>query len=96
MGITAETVHGIAELARLELDDAEAHRLATDLDRIVAYVDQLQAVTTAGIAEVDQVSGGENVTREDAPAPMLTPDEALANAPHRDGTVFLVPKAVER
>jgi aspartyl-tRNA(Asn)/glutamyl-tRNA(Gln) amidotransferase subunit C len=36
-----------------------------------------------------------NVTRPDVAGPCLTPEEALAGAPDRDGDLFRVPPLVE-
>jgi aspartyl-tRNA(Asn)/glutamyl-tRNA(Gln) amidotransferase subunit C len=35
-----------------------------------------------------------NVLADDTPRPGLTPDQALANAPARDGDQFMVPKVL--
>jgi aspartyl-tRNA(Asn)/glutamyl-tRNA(Gln) amidotransferase subunit C len=36
-----------------------------------------------------------NVLADDIPRPSLTPEQALANAPQRDGDFFMVPKVIE-
>jgi len=96
MGIGLATVRRIAALARLELADDEAERLAGELDAIVGYVDQLQAVDTGEVQGVSNVNGLCNVTRPDEPGAMLLPVEVLANAPRCSQQGFLVPKAVDR
>jgi aspartyl-tRNA(Asn)/glutamyl-tRNA(Gln) amidotransferase subunit C len=36
-----------------------------------------------------------NVLADDIPRPSLTTEQALANAPQRDGDFFMVPKVIE-
>jgi aspartyl-tRNA(Asn)/glutamyl-tRNA(Gln) amidotransferase subunit C len=96
VAITEQDVRHLAKLANLGLSDAEVKRMATELEAIVGYVAQLQAVDTAGVEPIANVAGLANVTRPDQPGQMLGQREALANAPQKDEVAFLVPKVVER
>ena len=93
MSVSRETVLHVAELASLSLDDAEVDALAKDLQAIVAYVEELGAVDTEGVAPYG-VSGAETVLRKDLVAPGLTREEALAKAPHATEEGFAVPRFV--
>lgn len=86
----------LATLAALELDDDERRSLAADLEAIVGYVELLQAVPTDDVpAMTTVVSPAPRIPlREDAAAPSLTNDEALANAPEAEGGGFVVPTFV--
>ena len=95
MAITEQDVRHLAKLANLGLSDAEVTRMATELEAIVGYVQQLQAVDTAGVDAIANVAGLANVTRPDQPGAMLAQRAALANAPQKDEVAFLVPKVVE-
>ena len=79
MAIDRETVLHVARLARLDLTESEADRLTLELGAI------LEAVSK--VAELDLV----NVWADDEPRPSLPLDEALANAPAREGDLFRVP-----
>ncbi len=93
--ITREEVERIAALARLSLSKDEAERMATELDTILGYVETLAEVDTAGIAPTSHVIPLPTPLREDRGGPSLDPELALANAPEREGTAFVVPKVIE-
>lgn len=63
--ITPDDVKKLATLARLNLTDDEVERFTHDLDAIVGYIEQLQEVAVAGVEPTSQVTGLENVLRED-------------------------------
>lgn len=95
MPIDATTVEKIAALARLQLDPAEEERMVRELQAILAYVEQLQAVDVAGIEPTSQVTEGTPpALRPDEERPCDVRDEALAQAPDRDGDYFRVPQVV--
>ncbi|GDY14965.1 aspartyl/glutamyl-tRNA(Asn/Gln) amidotransferase subunit C [Planctomycetota bacterium] len=96
MAITVVEVRQLARLASLAVDEAEAQRLAGELQAIVGYVEQLSQVDTAGIAPVANVAGLSSVLRPDVPGPMFATAQVLANAPARNEVAILVPKVVER
>jgi len=91
MSLSIEEVHKVAKLARLELSDADAPRMAEQLNRILEYVDQLQQVNTDGVEPLAHPLPVQNVFRDDVPQPSLPVDEALKNAPVRNGNYFGVP-----
>lgn len=96
MSITDQEVRHLCKLASLALSDAEVHRMASELEAIVGYVQQLQAVDTTGVEAIANVAGLVNVTRPDVPGALLEQRQVLANAPARNEVAILVPKAVER
>jgi aspartyl-tRNA(Asn)/glutamyl-tRNA(Gln) amidotransferase subunit C len=83
MSLSAEQVAWVAHLARLELTPEELATMTRQLGSIVDYVAQLQQVNTEGVEPLSHALGGHNVFRPDEPAPSLSVDEALANAPDR-------------
>jgi aspartyl-tRNA(Asn)/glutamyl-tRNA(Gln) amidotransferase subunit C len=89
--VTPEQIRWVAHLARLELTEAELATMTRQLTSIVDYVNQLQAVNTEGIEPLAHALPVHNVFRADEPRPSLPKDEALANAPHRQGDFFGVP-----
>jgi aspartyl-tRNA(Asn)/glutamyl-tRNA(Gln) amidotransferase subunit C len=86
MALNAEAVAWIAQLARLELTEAELASLTQQLSAIVDYMAQLQEVNTDGVEPLAHALAVHNVFREDEPAPSLSVEEALANAPDRRGS----------
>jgi aspartyl-tRNA(Asn)/glutamyl-tRNA(Gln) amidotransferase subunit C len=95
MPIDARTVEKIAALARLELKPAEEERMVRELQAILAYVEQLQAVDVSGIEPTSQVTEGKPpALRPDEERPCDVRDEALGQAPDKDGDYFRVPQVV--
>jgi len=88
--ITRDMVLHVAELASLSLRDDEVDALAKDLAKIVEYVDQLSAVDTEGVVAYSQRTET-CVLRADEPAPGLTHEQALAQAPRSVDGGFAVP-----
>jgi aspartyl-tRNA(Asn)/glutamyl-tRNA(Gln) amidotransferase subunit C len=95
MALTVEQVHWVAHLARLELTDAELELMARQLTSIIDYVTQLRQVDTENVEPLAHPLPIQNVVREDAPAPSLPVDAALANAPDRRGNFYGVPAVLE-
>lgn len=89
--ITTAEVERVAKLARIGVTPAEAKSLAGELDAIVGFVEQLQAVDIEGVKPTDQVTGLENVLRDDVVKPAKqTRAELLANAPQvKDGYIVV-------
>ncbi|HYR52202.1 MAG TPA: Asp-tRNA(Asn)/Glu-tRNA(Gln) amidotransferase subunit GatC [Candidatus Dormibacteraeota bacterium] len=95
MPIDAKVVHQVATLARLHVDPSEEPRLVKELTAILSYVEQLQALDVSGIEPTSQVGEGAKAPlREDQVKPCDVRDEALAQAPDRDGDYFRVPQVV--
>ena len=92
---TRAEVERIAELARLSVSDAEAERLASELEAILAYAEQLADLDTRGIEPTSHPIELATPLREDVPELPLAPELALANAPQREGSAFVVPKVIE-
>jgi aspartyl-tRNA(Asn)/glutamyl-tRNA(Gln) amidotransferase subunit C len=92
--ISREDVAHLAGLARIQLDDAELDRLGRELPKILESVATVsQALEGAGdVAPMSHPTPLSNVFREDVVHRSLTPEEALAAAPAREGQRFLVPK----
>ena len=95
MSLDPATVRRIAALARIRVEDAEVASLATELNGILGWIEQLNEVDVEG---VDPLTGGAQMAlrlREDAVTEGGLPDRMLANAPERAGPFFVVPKVVE-
>lgn len=95
MGISGKDVEYLALLARLRLTPEERDRFATELNEILSYVEKLKTAKTEGIPPTSHVLKLSNVFREDKVKVSLTLDEALANAPSREGPFFKVPRIIE-
>lgn len=97
MKITEKDVLYVADLANLELTPEERTRMVRDLSSILTYIDHLNALDTANVPSMAQVSTKyAGVAREDQIRPSLPHAEALKNAPETDGDFFKVPKVIEK
>jgi aspartyl-tRNA(Asn)/glutamyl-tRNA(Gln) amidotransferase subunit C len=88
--LSPEEVRSIAELARLDLTEAEVALYAGQLSEILGYFQRLQELDTAHIPPTASVLPLTNVTRPDVAAPPLTPAEVIANAPDAEDNQFRV------
>ena len=90
--ITADDVRKVAKLSRLNLPEETIATYTCQLERILDYVDQLQAVDTEGVPPTTRAVEVVNVTREDAVVSTDVREELLDQAPQREGDFFRVPK----
>ncbi len=81
MKISRDQVEHIAELAKLDLTEAEVEMYAEQLSAILDYVEQLNRLDTSAIPPTASVLPLHNVLRPDEARPSLPTVEALANAP---------------
>jgi len=95
MEITKQEVEKVANLARLEITQAEKEAFAKQLSQILTHVETLKQFDTTGIEPTATVLGQVNVFRDDVIRPSLPVDKALGNAPAREGDGFSVPKIIE-
>lgn len=95
MALTGDQVRWVAHLARLELTPQELDEFTGQLNQIVDYVNQLQQIDTESVEPMAHALPIHNVFRPDEPAPSLTKEEALANAPHRMGDFYGVPAVLD-
>ncbi len=99
MKITESEVRDVADLANLNLTEAEIARLAQDLDEILTHMDALNEIDTSGVEPMAQVlyQSEETATlRADEIIPPLGNEAALANAPLAGAGYYKVPKVIER
>ena len=93
--LSRSDVEHVAHLARLGLTEQELTLLEGQLNHILDQYLVLTELDTAAIPPTAQTIELENILRDDAPGASLTPDEALAGAPERQGDYFVVPVVVE-
>ncbi len=83
-------INRIARLANLPLTSEESKTLEEQLEETLAYVKQLESVDTKDAEPTSQVTGLENVTRDDVSIESFTQDQALANAKTKHNGLFQV------
>ena len=90
--ITSEDVRKVAKLARLDLPDNEIVTYATQLQKILDYIEQLEKVETDQVPPTTRAVEVVNVLREDLVETSEIREELLDLAPTREGEFFRVPK----
>lgn len=85
----------VARLARVELTDEERIRLREQLGIILEHAAKVGEVATGDVPPTAYAVPRSNVFRPDEPEPSLPHEEALANAPEREGGRFRVPRITE-
>ena len=88
-------VENVANLSKLLLSPEEKEAAAKDMEEIVEFANQLQAIDTENIPAAAHTARLTNVFREDIPQTSCPRELLLENAPEQhDGCVF-VPQVVE-
>lgn len=63
--ITNDDVRHLAQLSSLQMPDAEAKLLRVGIEKIINYINQLDELDTDGVEPTYQVTGLQNVWRDD-------------------------------
>ena len=92
--IDADVVRHIGKLSRIEMTDEQVGTFTRQLSAILTYVDKLGELNTDGVEPMAHPLEMSNVLADDVPHVPLTAEQALANAPDRDGDFFKVPKVI--
>jgi aspartyl-tRNA(Asn)/glutamyl-tRNA(Gln) amidotransferase subunit C len=92
--IDLEQVRHIARLSRIRLGDEEMRTFAGQLSEILGAFDKLAELDTDDVEPMVHAVELQNVLAEDEPGESISPSQALANAPDRDGDFFKVPKVI--
>lgn len=90
MKISRAEVEHIADLARLELSEAETQQLQSDLSQILEYVELLNELDTTDVPPTARVVVKGDALREDEPKPSFPREDILSNAPQRQDGLFRV------
>ena len=90
--ISRDEVRHLADLARIELDDAELDHLAPQLSVILESVASISEVAADDIPPTSHPLPVTNVFRPDVVRPSLTAAQALSGAPGVEEQRFLVPR----
>lgn len=95
MSISIKDVEHVANLARLELSDADKEQFAGQLNAILKYAEKLNELNTDDVEPTSHVLPLANVMREDEVKPSLSIDKVMRNAPEEEEGQFKVPAVLE-
>lgn len=94
MAITDEDVRRVATLSRLALSDEEIADSRRRLTQILTYMERLAEVDVEGVEPAPYPFEVALPLREDDPAPGMTNDELMANAPEGEDGLIVVPRVI--
>jgi len=96
--LTPADVDKIAKLAKIPVTEEEKKTLAAGFIKVLAVLDTLKNADVKNVEPTHQVTGLENVTREDDidATRMFTQDQALANAQRKHNGYFVVDQVLEQ
>jgi aspartyl-tRNA(Asn)/glutamyl-tRNA(Gln) amidotransferase subunit C len=95
MPVDRATVLKIADLARIDVPEADLDRLAAELNNIIGWVESLGEVDTKGVEPMSSPVDLELRWRKDVVTDGGLADKVVANAPDEIDGMFAVPKVVE-
>jgi aspartyl-tRNA(Asn)/glutamyl-tRNA(Gln) amidotransferase subunit C len=90
--ITRDELAHLADLARIDLSDAELDHLAPQLSVILESIASIRDVASADVPPTSHALPLTNVYRPDVVRPGLTAEEALSGAPEVENQRFKVPR----
>lgn len=95
--MTTSQVKHIAKLANIPVSDQEAQELAAGFDEVLGFVANLKELETSTVDTTHQVTGLENILRQDTvnETTMFTQAQALANASRTYNGYFVVPRIID-
>jgi len=100
MRITREDVLRVADLAYLQLSEAELETYRKQIDEVLEYIGKLNELDTTNVEPMAQVLADDQTAdatlRDDVIVPCDVAPEILKQAPDPQPPYFRVPKVIER
>ncbi len=95
MSVDHATVKRVARLARLKVNEEDVPRLAGELNSILGWIEQLNAVDVSKVEPLTSVVTMKMKMRDDVVTDGHYPQKITSNAPAQEDSFFMVPKVVE-
>ena len=95
MSLNLEQVRRVAQLARLEISEAEAEHTLGQLNRIFTLIEEMQAVDTTGVEPMAHAQDLGQRLREDRVTESDRRAAFQSVAPETKAGLYLVPKVIE-
>ena len=95
MAIDEQTVRRVAHLARIALPEARVAPMVSELNGIIAWIEQLNEVDIDGIEPMTSAVAISLPMRDDVVTDGGDPARVLKNAPKSEDGFYVVPKVVE-
>ncbi|HBZ59161.1 MAG TPA: Asp-tRNA(Asn)/Glu-tRNA(Gln) amidotransferase GatCAB subunit C [Sutterella sp.] len=95
MSLSLDDVRRIADLAHIDISEAQAERMQGEMNDIFKMIEQIQAVNTDGIEPMMHPHDAAQRLREDKVVFEGNRQENMKNAPEEFEGLFLVPQVIE-
>ena len=96
MKIDQTLIEKLAKLSKLEFSQEAKNKMEQDLNKILAFVDELNTLNTDDIEPLVYINKEVNKLREDLVGTHLPKEKALKNAPDKDSDYFKVPTVLKK
>jgi len=96
MEISIALVENLANLSKLQFEEAEKTAIQQDLQKMVGFIAELETVDTTGVEPLLHMGDAANVLRADLVSGSVSRADALSNAPVADNAFFKVPKVIKK
>lgn len=96
MQVDHSLIQHLAHLSRLNVAPEKMDKLVQDMQDLVGFVEQLNALDTNGTTPLIHMGDAYNVLREDEVGGSITNEAALSNAPDAAAPYFKVPKVIRK
>jgi len=96
MQVDDALIDKLSRLSQLHFSGAERAEIKKDLEQMIGFVDKLGELDIKGVKPLLHLGDSVNVFREDQPGDMVSREEALLNAPAREGAFFTVPTPIKK
>ena len=93
--LSLDQIRRVADLARLELSEAEIAAMQQELNGILALVDQMGAVDTEGVEPMSHPQAAMQRLRDDRVSESDQRELFQSIAPQVEDGLYLVPKVIE-
>lgn len=96
MNLDAKTIHKIADLARIHIDEKEVETLIPEMNKILSFMEKLNELDTSNVKPLVYMNEATNIWREDVAKQEISTEEGLKNAAKHNDQFFMVPKIIEK
>lgn len=95
MALNDDDIRSIAWLARLQIDEADNPKYASELSQVLDLVDQLNQVNTDDVVPMAHPTDAIQRLRADEVTEVDQRDKFQSIAPQAESGLYLVPKVIE-
>lgn len=89
-------IQKLANLSRLEFNEAEKQEIKIELEKMIGFIDKLNELDTKGVEPLLHISENVNIFRKDEVKDEVSKDDVFKNAPLHDDEFFKVPKVIKK